>query len=405
MVGSLAACGEEKLCEIVNNPPGETTPSQIAAVIAPTKNFVDFETIITAAKTSVRDDLGAGLPTDKLSEALGRELSIVVADGVPQLASKRTVKAKGTSEYDIRTRAIDGVFNSFTLVSRCSAGELKIATDQIETQDESDLLAGLAIAADQFTVDSAEKKLYVLSNGIQTSGKIKMQEEGQFPTSEKQAIILAEALDDIGALPDLKGARVIWYGLGQVDGDFQTLGQKSSDSLSIFWQEVISRSNGILIPEDIYGKVGSGKPHKNAIIISKVDPPECNLVRTLYEKDGVQFTADTDDFVDIAKAKTAAKDVVDAFNEANCNEITVRGYAAAGVSKSKYESSKIKIDSRNESLTLDRAKAFANLLKQAGFSGSISSEGAGTCEEQQWQASGDIDKAVQKLCRRVEVSN
>jgi hypothetical protein len=402
----LTACAPDKHCEIANNAPEDVTPSQIAAIIAPTKNFVDFETIITAAESSISEDLGSHLSKSDIKHAIGRELSIVIADGVPQLASKRTVKvtSDNPSDYDIRDAAIPATFNSFGLVSRCTAGKLKTSNDNIPTQPETDLLASLSIASDQLSPDVENRTIYILGNGIQTAGAIKMQDEGQLPKSEKYASQLAQGLEDIGALPDLKGTRVVWYGLGQVDGDFQKLSQKTSDSLIYFWQEVISRSNGVLAIDDIHGKVGSGLPDKNAIKVSAIKDNPCQLTVKLYEKDGVQFKPDSNIFVAPAKAKEAAKLVVDSFNKAECDELTIHGYAAAGVDKAAYDSKKSDIDGTNKALTLLRAKAFAALVKRAGFTGTINTDGAGTCGTE-WNASGKIAPDLQKLCRRVEVSN
>lgn len=394
------------LCDMKDTSSREEPSVQVSAIIAPTDTFVDFSSVILAAEPSVENDLGINLPESQITQAKGRQLSIVVADGVPQLAVRKTVKAEGNSDYDIREAAIPRVFKAFSLVAKCSAGSLKKPKDQIETDPESDLLGALSVAADQLTADNAEKTIYVLSNGLQTAGAIKMQEPGQFPSSEKVAVELAQSLEDIGALPDLHGARVVWYGLGQVDGKKQkTLGQKGNDSLVKFWQDVISRSNGELATEDTYGKVGSGLPHKNAIKATPLDPPGCSIVRKLYEKDGVQFEPNTNVFVDVAKAKSAAKDVVKAFEAAHCDSITVHGFAASGTTRDEYEEKKSDIDSVNKALTLLRAKAFAALLKQAGFKGEISSDGFGTCEDEQWTSAGKIDESAQKLCRRVEVSN
>ena len=406
MVYFLISPDKVNLCELKDTSSREEPSVQISAIIAPTDTFVNFSSVISAAEPSVENDLGINLPKESINDAKGRQLSIVLADGVPQLAVRKTVKAEGSSDYDIREAAIPRVFKAFSLVAKCSAGALKKPKDQIETDPESDLLGALSIAADQLTADNAEKTIYVLSNGLQTAGAIKMQEPGQFPTSEKDALELADSLEGIGALPDLHGARIVWYGLGQVDGKKQkNFGQRANDSLVQFWQEVISRSNGELTTKDTYGKVGSGLPHKNAIKATPVDGGGCTIVRKLYEKDGVQFEPNTNVFVDSTKAKSAAKDVVKAFQAAHCDSITVHGFAASGTTKDEYESKKADIDTVNKALTLLRAKAFAALLKQAGFKGEISSDGFGTCEDEQWTGAGKIDETAQKQCRRVEVSN
>lgn len=407
VVTSLAGCDssafEEKHCEFSNQASASVTPVQVTAVLAPTSNFVDFQTMIKAAEAGVKDDLGSNLPDEQLDQSIGRELSVVVADGVPQLAVRRSVKPLGDSAYDRRS-AIDSTFGTFSLVARCSAGELKLANDQIATQPESDLLAALSIAADQLTSDEAEKRIYILGNGIQTAGAIKMQDVGQFPKSEKYAIQLAEGLEGIGALPDLHGAKVSWYGLGQVDGTVQTLNQKARDALVFFWQQIIQRSNGTLAVEDIQSQVGSGTPAPQSIEVTPVSVVTCGLVVKLYESDGVNFKPDSNKFVDLAKAKKAATDVVKQFKSAGCEEMTVHGYAAAGVDKDDYLSKQDQIDKTNKSLTLSRAKAFAALLKSAGFKGDISTEGLGTCGTE-WRTDGTASEDLQLLCRRVEVSN
>ena len=399
---TLTACTDPH-CTMKNQASGNEIPVQVAAVLAPTNNFVDFETIINASESHVLEDLGGNLKGEELKAALGRELSVIVADGVPQLAAKRTVKSLGDSEYD-RLQAVKQTFGSFNLVASCAAGKLKVDGDQIPTEEETDLLAGLAIAADQFNVEGAEKRLYVLGNGIQTAGAIQMQDPAKFPKTEKYATQLAEGLESINALPDLHGATVYWYGLGQFDGTNQKLDQSAREGLVYFWQEIIARSNGVLTTENIFGQVGSGMPHTSAIKVTSIEIQTCKLIVKLYEKDGVQFEPDTNVFVSLSKAKSAAEKVARDFKEAHCEEITVHGYAAAGVDRDEYDSKKDQIDSTNSKLTLSRAKAFANLIKKAGFSGTVNTEGIGTCGTE-WTANGDASESLQKLCRRVEVSN
>ena len=109
-------------------------------------------------------------------------------------------------------------------------------------------------------------------------------------------------------------------------------------------------------------------------------------------------------FVNPARAKAAAKAVVEKFKAGGCEEMTITGFAAAGVDKPDYLEDKATIDTTNKSLTLARAKKFSTLVRSAGFTGEISTEGFGTCGTE-WKPNGKVDTAQQKLCRRVEVSN
>ena len=102
MTGCDASAFSEKRCELANQASTQAPPIQVSAVLAPTSNFVNFESIIRAAESSVKDDLGSNLPDERLEESIGSELSIVVADGVPQLAVKRTVKPLGDAPISHR---------------------------------------------------------------------------------------------------------------------------------------------------------------------------------------------------------------------------------------------------------------------------------------------------------------
>ncbi len=376
-----------------------TIPSQTVTILAPTNNFVDFTTIVTRSETKIKETLGGSLPEKKLAEAKGREISVVLADGNPRLVAKRSVQPLGDSPYDI-TSAIDSSFGVFRLANKCAAGSFKRTQDQIKTYEGTDLLKALSVAADQLTV-SGPKTIFILGNGIQTKGAIQMQEPGQFPKSESSARLLALGLKGIGEIPDLAGAEVHWFGMGQVDGVNQALSEKAATSLESFWKQVIELGNGKI--GEICALCGAGEPHPNAIQVPSFEVKTCKLVR-LYEEDGVEFKPDSDNFVNISKAQSAAKLIVAQFKGKGCDELEVTGFAAAGKDRSQYEKQKVEIDKTNLALTKKRAAAFARLIRAAGFSGAISSSGGGTCGTE-WSASGAVDLDLQRLCRRVEVSN
>jgi len=386
-------------CEMSVQKSPEVIPSQTVAVLAPTDTFVDFETVITAAETDVKATLGGSLPASRLKEAKGREFAVVLADGNPRMLSKLSVQPMGDAEYDI-TSAIDSTFGIFRLANNCSAGGFKRPSDQVDTKPESNMLKALSIAADQLTISSGPKKIYILGNGIQTAGAIEMQTLGSFPKSQTTASLLAKRLQAAGAIPDLGGAEVYWYGLGQVDGVNQSLSEKSVTSLTSFWTEVISLGHGKLM--DVCGQCGAGTAHPQAIPVTSVVIPECKT--RLYESDGVEFKPDSATFTSMTQAVAAAKSISANFKSKGCDEIAVTGYAAAGVDKPTYDKKKKTIDATNKTLTKSRAAAFAKLIGQAGFTGPIISIGGGTCGSE-WTDSGKVDVDLQKLCRRVEVTN
>ena len=386
-------------CALAVQKSPDLIPSQTVAILAPTDTFVDFETVITASETEVKATLGGSLPKAQLKEAKGREFSVVLADGNPRMLSKLSVQPMGDAEYDI-TSAIDSTFGIFRLANNCAAGGFKRPNDEVETKPESNILKSLSIAADQLTIASGPKKIFILGNGIQTAGAIEMQTLGSFPKSKTTATLLAKRLKASGEIPDLGGAEVYWYGLGQVDGVNQSLSEKSRTSLEAFWREVIALGHGKLM--EVCGQCGAGSAHPQAVKVTAVVIPECKT--RLYESDGVEFKPDSATFTSMSEALASAKSISAAFKSKGCDEIAVTGYAAAGVDKPTYEKKKKSIDATNKTLTKSRAAAFGRLIREAGFSGPIVSVGGGTCGSE-WTPSGKVDLDLQRLCRRVEVTN
>jgi len=394
--------GDEKECVFVSDDTAGSSSTQTAAIFAPTANFVDFKSLITRASTPIKDELGGRLTGDDKKDALGRELSVVVADSDPQLVIRKAVKTPegATADLDI-DRAIDSAFGSFNKVASCAAGDLKKPADQIPTSSGVDLLKGFAVAADQLT-SGGNRTIFVLGNGIQTSGAILMQEEGVLPGNTTAAKNLARELFKRGEVPPLTDITVNWYGLGQVDGEVQKpLPLAKAKALESFWAEVIRLGGGSV--GEICGQCGSGLPNQNAIPVDLVPVNECPITVRLYDADGVEFQPDSSAFVSEAKAKVAAmKTAADFNNKKGCETLTIRGVAAAGEDKDVYLSKRSEIDAVNSELTKLRAEAFGALLKKAGFKGNLTYVGAGTCLTE-WGASGMAIPDLQRKCRRVEI--
>lgn len=391
-----------KACVFSSDEAVASSSNQTAAIFAPTANFVDFKSVITRTSTPIKDELGASLVGDDKKNALGRELSIVIADSDPQLVTRKSVNTVegATEELDIE-RAIDSAFASFNLAASCAAGDLKTADDQIPTSSGVDLLKGFYVAADQLTSEG-NKTIFVLGNGIQTSGAILMQEEGVLPNNPPAAKKLARELFNRNEIPSLKGVTVNWYGIGQVDGEMQKpLPLAKAKALEAFWLEIIRLGGGTV--GEICGQCGSGLPNLNAIPVDLVPVNECPITIRLYDADGVEFQPDSSAFVSEAKAKVAAAQTAASFkSKKGCETLTIRGIAAAGKDKSDYLAERSEIDGINLELTKLRAEAFGALLKKAGFKGTLTYVGGGTCLTE-WGASGVAVPDLQRKCRRVEI--
>ena len=390
--------GEEVQCKFESPNSSSDSGDQVSVILAPTQNFVDFSSIILKAEAPISNALGRNMPD--ILQARGNEINVIMGDSDPTLVVRRVLDPPGKSLTDMKN-AFDSIGGISEKVFDCSAGSKKTPGDEVPTSAQTDFLKALEVAKDQF-LTTGSKEIFVLGNGIQTSGAILMQEEKNIPSSSAEALRLARQLDDSRQLPNLNGVKVNWVGLGQVDGEYQeTLPLPTLKALEVFWTEIVRLSGGE--KGEFYGQVGSGVPNVNSIPVVLVPVNECPVTVYLDSSDGLEFEADSIDFVSIVDARAAAKKTVTTFEGLKgCTSLTVRGVAAAGVDKSEYMTDRAAKDAENLTLTKARAEAFGNLLREAGFEGQLEFIGGGTCMTE-WNASGDAVPELQRVCRRVEV--
>jgi hypothetical protein len=390
--------GDERQCNFESPKSSNATSDQVSVILAPTQNFVDFSSIIAKAEIPVSNALGMNM-ADVL-EARGNEISVIMGDSDPQLVVRRVLDPSGTSTGDM-LNAFESIERINEKVYECAAASQKIVGDEVPTTAQADFLKALQAAEDQFLTNGS-KEIFVLGNGIQTSGAILMQEEGTLPANTGEALRLAKTLKERDQIPNLKGIRVTWVGLGQVDGEYQkALPLPTLKALEVFWAEVVRLSGAE--KGDFFSQVGSGVPHINSIPVDLVPVNDCPVTVLLNASNGVEYVANSSDFVSLEDARAAAQVTVTAFEGLKgCSSLTVRGVAAAGVDKPEYESGRAAKDLENLNLTKSRAEAFGKLLLDAGFSGQLEYVGGGTCMTE-WDASGLAVPELQRVCRRVEV--
>lgn len=402
-------------CQSFSLESSETKAStEVVVIVAPTSNFVDFQTVLDVTENDIKDSLGASLTSQEdLEKAVGNQLSMIVADGTPELISRSVVEPIDMNVDDIKS-AISGATKPVGLVASCAGGALAASGDKISTDSDSDLLKALVLAENQFTEGSQNKELYILGNGINTAGVLKMQdptEDGSgtvFPNSQKKAVEMAKNFYKSGYTPtDLMGANVHLIGVGQTDPDVQEVPEPARKALITFWSEIIRLSNGHLVEENIDPLPGKGKASPAAIKVPSGIPIVACAPITLRESDGITYKPGKADFVDKAAAKAKAEEVAELYSAKKC-AMSITGFAAPGTSKSKYENDKANIDANNLGLTKRRAQAFIDLLNSAGFTDVSIGSGGGTCVGDDltgsFKSDGSINETGQAKCRRVEIS-
>lgn len=369
--------------------PNVRTEAQVetAVVVAPTANFTNIELPLEVAKQRLVPALSD--PT------LINTLSVVVANDNPRKIRDLVVEQEPGEVVQDFEEKLDRAPGVVRLAVNCALDHPAAGVGP-----ETNLLKAIGVASDTFLNDSSKKTIYVLSNGLQTSGEINMVED--MPQTEAQAVSLAKQLEQANALPDLQGASVEWFGMGSIQStDNQpAINEQTIKVLDAFWTEVIKLSGGELNYR--VNEVGFEAPPANAYQTSAVSSLPTSCLITLNEDDGVRFNPGVTTFVNQAKAKKAADAVVSELNENDCTgSITVTGYVASGVDKGKYNAAEIKA---GKSLSLARAEAFAALIKSAGWNGKIKAVGGGKGPVEDWNADGTFNETKGKSNRKVVIS-
>jgi len=362
---------------------------QVAAIVAPTDTFVSIDNVISAAKP-------------KISRALNlnhTEFSVVVGDGSPRKLADTGINFPSTDKDDIKNE-ISFRMQSLDDVSSCLAsghGKSKDSPEGFATTPESDLLKALAIASDGMKDNKPGNEIEVLSNGIQTAGQYKMQVQG-LPSSPAAVGSIVSALKEQGALPNLQGATVNWFGMGQVDGSNQKqLNQQTADTLMQFWKQAIVASNGKV--GQIVQSIASKDPSPKSIKVSTLANLQGACLFTLGQDQGFGFNADSAVFTDPTMATNAAAAMAKQIKASNCGSgLAVTGYTASGTNKDKFN------PAAQIALSLARAKAFVTLLQQAGVTQKLKAVGGGKGPVNDWNPDGSFNEQLGKQNRKVVVT-
>lgn len=397
LVSALTACsGEVKLsCHIELGKEPKQVTNSVATVIAPTNTFVNFKRVLGVAKSSIVK----ALRKDNSS------YSVVIADGSPKQFSKSWVSyPDGAVDIDIDNE-VSRTYARTNRAYKCVTSADPDSEYVYPTVGESNILRGLEIAADSFGSNVRNKSIFVLSNGIQTSGSFNMLDIS-LDDLKKQSQVdsFVAALKSQGALPDLGGATVKWYGLGVVDQIVQTdLETSGVQVLQNVWTAIIRASNGKVSGDSFDNSVPYDTPIENSIAVSAIEKPSKPCFITVKEDDGLAFRPDQATFVDAQKARSTAEMIANQIsNSKSCEgELLITGYTASGVEKSEYGASEI---AANKSLSLARAKAFIQLLIEAGVQNQLKAVGGGKGAIYDWNPDGSVNSELQQQNRIVTVS-
>jgi len=351
LTGCLALSPTES-CELgVGQPPTENSVGGAVVLFQASDNFPDSGVAIVQSEA-----LRSALP--QAEQEVPFALAIAVADGSPNLLFQSWINLDfGDIELDLeqkRNRAQAALGN----VYGCSFEEDSSLGD---LDNDVDLIGGLRVASSALANVTGEKLVLVFSNGFQTSGQPNFAES--FPADFDEVDSIIDVLRNENALPDLKGVRVEWIGLGQITAGNEQLDQQAFNTLEYFWTSLISSSGGTPPGSFSSGALGNASREGAPSSLPLAEVRGLCLF-SLDETAGFAFKPNSSSFVNEDLAKVGAESIARQIFEADCGNrpLRVTGFTASGKSKSQFE-----LDGPNLALSEARARAFADILETLGL--------------------------------------
>jgi len=358
---------------------------EVAVILAPTASFVDFDKVLIEVGPRISDLL----TKNKTS------LNIVLADSTPSIVAKYSVDFDNAPFQSDRDEVIEIAQGRLSWAANCASGEEGVG---FSVEPEVDFLRAIGVASESFVSASSEKFVFILGNGLQTSGQFSLM--AGFPEDSRLADKLVDQLQTSGAIKPLDGAKVFWTGLGQVNTSHPVLNQQSIDSLVGLWTNIVLTAGGG-VGSIAAGNVTEGLPSSGAIPVGTVSGlADACVSLTLGADKGFSFRPDSTEFLNVELAKEGARSVASEIEQSDCTgSLKVTGFTASGTDQKNYlvESDNLQL------LSLQRAEAFAQLLRDAGVKGKIEVIGAGKGPINDWDENGKFIEELGAQNRKVVV--
>ena len=309
----------------------------------------------------------------------------VIADGKTPLRGK-LYDLNSTSTEELKQKIASAKTDFFNAV--CSKRD---QTGKI------DLLKAINDAANDLNAKapSGNKTICVVSSGLGNDGLLAMSKE----LLDSNAADIAEQLANKGAIANLEGITVVFFGLGQSTSS-QTIPATAKMQLETLYQTVVERAGGTcVIATDVLTPLDCDD---ELMDITPIDLGEDTLTLTkgqstqvTFDQTELQFKADSAEFVDNAAARNTLTAVANAVIQKGYTVSSIDGYVAdTGGS-----------EEGAATLSLSRAQAVADELVSMGVSESkiVSVEGHGA-EDSTAMASGSFSEEQAAKDRRVTIT-
>lgn len=292
-----------------------------------------------------------GRSRDWVAEAaLSRDkFAIVGVSGRPRLLHQETIEHNCDSDATCEGVTDDYLKDTDQRLSRVKADSA-----------EADTLGALIEAGRQLGPDLAVKRIIVIDSGLQTVGRLQMQDPGAFRVDPARVV---EGLKDNRDFRSLQDAEILWVGIGAAADPQPPIDAEQRLQLQELWTGILEAA-GARVVFDPAGLTGSGRTGlpKVTVVEKELVPEPSPLGCIELRNDQIGFKPNRAEFVDPAKAKEILTKVAEQLKK-NPIEVSVIGTTAEA--------------DPPPLLSEERAKAVVALLRQMGVTNRMHAIGVG----------------------------
>lgn len=248
-----------------------------------------------------------------IDDHMGGTFYVISADGVPRLVA--SIDSTSTRQDDTEKEDYE-------------VSVLAAMLTPAETP-ESDMLSALSLAANSLAHASGDRTILVVDSGMSTAGAMAFQNTGLLePHADVDAMV--ERVRSAGALPDLTGVTVRWFGLGSVEDPQPLLDTAAKSRLKSLWTKLITAANGEVVFDDtpmmkVTGDDLPTVPEVTPVPVGAFDLGAAPSLEVSLPDTEVGFEADVDVLRNEEVAKSRIQEAAAQIRSSGVSEVRVTG--------------------------------------------------------------------------------
>lgn len=248
-----------------------------------------------------------------IDDHMGGTFYVISADGVPRLVvsiDSSSTRQDDTDKEDYEVSVLEAMLTP-------------------AEKPESDMLSALSLAASSLAHASGDRTILVVDSGMSTAGAMAFQNTGLLePHADVDAMV--ERMRSAGALPDLTGVTVRWFGLGSVEEPQPLLDTAAKSRLKNLWTKLITAANGEVVFDDapMMKDIGDDLPAVPEVTPVPVGAFELGAAPSLemsLPDTEVGFEADVDVLRNEEVAKSRIQEAAAQIRSSGVSEVRVTG--------------------------------------------------------------------------------